>query len=316
MTNRPDRASPESTKCLSAAAHPPDMSRFRGLSGAVARGTELAKSLRVPVLRKLFSLFVPATVAALAFFHASALGALATASIPPTEAVAPWVDRNAAPETAEERPTAAALVAHNPFEHAAPSPTVPSCGDVRVVFAVSAEHDDLSFAAIELAGKSFLRARGGMVGDLRVAGVNADRVVFERTDGSTCEAHVFAGSAVPKSPSPTIGGLPGIARLSPTSFEVDRSVIDHIFENQTELARTPLVPEKGGARLVRVNQGSVLAQLGFQSGDRLLSVNGMELSSPEKLLELYARVRGGGLGLVTVRVERGGKPIDIDFKVV
>ena len=294
---------------------------------------ELASALRVRIARRLVSLSfcsaalraaaplsVPATIAVAAFFQASAIGALATASITDAESVAPWVERNGPSASAGERPSAAALAAHNPFEHAAPPATdaAAPCGDVRVVFAVSAEHDDLSFAAIETGGKSYLRARGGTVGDLRVAQVAADRVLFERRDGgSTCEARVFAGSALPqKSKSPTIGGLPGIARLSPTSFEVDRSVIDRILENQTELAKTPLVPDNGGARLVRVKEGSLLAQLGFQSGDRLVSINGMELSSPEKLLELYARLRGGGLGRVTVRVERAGKPIEIDFKVV
>jgi general secretion pathway protein C len=281
---------------------------------------ELASRLRVRIAKKLLALAFPGAIALAAFFQARAIGALVDASMP-AAAVAPYAETRAPAVAPPVRPSADALATHNPFEHAAASATAhpsdaPTCAGVRVVFAVSAEHDDLSFAAVELGGKSYLRARGGTLGDLRVAAVAPDRVLFEQEGGRTCEARVFAGPIPAAAPSPTLGGLPGIARVSATSFEIDRGVLDKILENQTDLGRTPLVPEKGGARLVRVKEGSLLAQLGFESGDRLVAINGMELSSPEKILELYARVRGGSLGRITVRLERAGKPMEIDFKVV
>ena len=55
------------------------------------------------------------------------------------------------------------------------------------------------------------------------------------------------------------------------------------------------------------------AALGLESGDRLVTLNGYEMSDPEKMLEAYAMLRDTPrvmLGLV-----RSGKPMEIDYAI-
>lgn len=272
----------------------------------------------VRIARKLTALAIPTGVAVAAFLQAQAIGALVDGSAPPPEAVAAYAETRRPTSPPEAKQGAESLATHDPFEHRSSSPGGghATC-DVRVVFAVSAEHDELSFAAIERDGKSHLRARGGAVGDLRVAAITPESVLFERADGSTCSARVFAGAAPKKvAASPTLTGVPGIVRISATSFEIDRSVVERLLDGPIELGKTAVVRDDRGARIVRVREGSMLAQLGFESGDRLVAINGIDLTSPEKMLELYARMRGGALGHITVRVEREGRTLDLDFHVV
>jgi general secretion pathway protein C len=53
--------------------------------------------------------------------------------------------------------------------------------------------------------------------------------------------------------------------------------------------------------------------LGLKNGDRLESVNGFELQSPEKVLEAYTRVRTADN--LVVQINRDGHTMTIDYKV-
>ncbi|MFO0661044.1 MAG: type II secretion system protein GspC [Polyangiaceae bacterium] len=81
-----------------------------------------------------------------------------------------------------------------------------------------------------------------------------------------------------------------IQRVSATEFNVDRSAIDKILENQNELIRSArVVPEQEngktvGVRLFGVRPDSLLGSLGLENGDRLQTINGFDLSNPEKAL--------------------------------
>jgi general secretion pathway protein C len=88
-----------------------------------------------------------------------------------------------------------------------------------------------------------------------------------------------------------------IQKLSDTEFNIDRSVVDKILENQAELMKfTRIVPETKdgkvlGIRLFGIKPDTLLGALGLQNGDRLESINGYNIGSPEKALEAYARLR-------------------------
>ena len=128
-------------------------------------------------------------------------------------------------------------------------------------------------------------------------------------------------------PQPTRGGpspVPSdiaskIQKVSETEFQVDRSVVDKILENQAELMRSArIVPEQQagkvvGIRLFGIRPDTLLGTLGFQNGDRLESINGFNMASPEKALEAYARLRTASN--LNVKVNRRGNPMSIDFRI-
>ena len=88
-----------------------------------------------------------------------------------------------------------------------------------------------------------------------------------------------------------------IQKISETEFQVDRSVVDKILENQAQLMRSArIVPEQKdgkivGIRLFGIRPDTLLGTLGLQNGDRLEQINGFDMASPEKALEAYARLR-------------------------
>jgi general secretion pathway protein C len=110
-----------------------------------------------------------------------------------------------------------------------------------------------------------------------------------------------------------------IQRVSDTEFNVDRSVVDKILENQAELMRSArIVPEQKdgkvvGIRLFGVRPDTLLGTLGLQNGDRLEAINNFNMGSPEKALEAYATLRTASR--LDVKVNRRGAPINIGFSI-
>ncbi len=109
-----------------------------------------------------------------------------------------------------------------------------------------------------------------------------------------------------------------IKKISETEYQVDRSVVDKVLENQAELMRSArIIPETKdgqtvGVRLFGIRPDTLLGSLGIQNGDRLETINGFSMSSPEKALEAYTRLRAAdGLKL---QVNRRGQPVTIDIR--
>lgn len=304
-------------------------------------------------LRTIVSLAVPTSVAVIAFLHAHAIGSLVDAAALPS-AIAPFAEARAAVSTAggtAPARSADAILDRNAFDHLTgplrrseagaavgeldvhDPASAPPCDGVRAIASVRADDADESFAAFDVRGRRLLQKRGGeLTADARVVYVAADRVWLEER-GVLCQARVFSGAAPAPpapSPSPMNGGaqssalereLAGkIAKTGPNEFQIDRGAVDRLFESHSELMKTPLAPEKEGDRvvgfrLVRIRPGSVLAALGLQTGDRLVSLNGIEVTSPERMLEAYAKLRSGTLDRLTIHVVRNGKPTNIDYVV-
>ena len=111
----------------------------------------------------------------------------------------------------------------------------------------------------------------------------------------------------------------GIQKVSETEFNVDRGTLDKILENQADLMRQArVIPEQEngrtvGIRMMGVKPDSLLGVLGMQNGDRLQTINGFDMSSPEKALEAYARLRTADK--LTVQVNRGGKNMNLDYNI-
>jgi general secretion pathway protein C len=214
----------------------------------------------------------------------------------------------------------------------------PPCDGVKVLIIAASADPNWSFAAFAGPGgdkKSILRRRGGEVSGKQVVFVGWDRV-WLTSSGQLCQAEMFrpANAEAPPAPTPAMpkpapggggaGSVPpdiakGVVKTGPTEFNVDRSVVDRILENQAELMRQArIVPEQEngkvvGIRLFGVRPDTLLGVLGMENGDRLEKINGFEMASPEKALEAYARLRTADK--LTIQINRRGQPMNLDYNI-
>ena len=69
-----------------------------------------------------------------------------------------------------------------------------------------------------------------------------------------------------------------------------------------------------GVRLYAIRPDSLLARLGIRSGDIVRSVNGIELSSPDKAIGLYHTLRTAQH--VSVELVRGGQTLTMRYTII
>jgi general secretion pathway protein C len=211
----------------------------------------------------------------------------------------------------------------------------PSCSFGRVLLISASDDPAWSFAAIEASGKSKLRRQGDDVSGHTVQAMSWDRVWL--TSGATrCQMTLGDKSAAKPAPkaagkkkrkrrgrrkgrqlSPEMAGK--IHKVSDTEYNIERTLVDEILQNQAELMRSArIVPEKKGddvvgIRLFGIRDGALLSHLGMKNGDRLDSINGFSMSDPQKALEAYGRLRTADK--LTVKIDRKGTPTTLDFNI-
>jgi general secretion pathway protein C len=106
----------------------------------------------------------------------------------------------------------------------------------------------------------------------------------------------------------------GVRPIDATTFEVDRGLIERVIARPQSAARGARVTlREGGLRLAGVRPDSAHARLGLQSGDTILAVNGVELSSPDKMLEAVTRLRNEST--ISLSVTRKRQPVTLTYHI-
>jgi general secretion pathway protein C len=111
----------------------------------------------------------------------------------------------------------------------------------------------------------------------------------------------------------------GIKKLGERRYEVQRGTLDAVLGNMSLLARSArIVPEMRngksvGFRLFKVKPDGAFAKIGLQNGDVISSINGLEITSPEKALEVYAKLKSASH--LNLGLERNGKKTSADYTI-
>jgi len=111
----------------------------------------------------------------------------------------------------------------------------------------------------------------------------------------------------------------GIRKQPDGSYRVSRKVIDTVLEHQAALLhsiRIRPVAENAqvvGLRLAGVDPDSLLAWLGLQDDDQLISLNGLPITDPSKALQAYNEVRGAQQ--VELKIKRKGQDRTLTYRV-
>jgi general secretion pathway protein C len=128
------------------------------------------------------------------------------------------------------------------------------------------------------------------------------------------------------SPTPSTGGDAlsqeldrGIRKTGEHTYEIQRGTLESVLGNMSLLSRSArIVPEirdgkAAGFRLYSVRPDGPFAKIGMQNGDVISSINGLEITSPEKALEVYAKLKSASH--LSLGLERNGQRITKDYSI-
>lgn len=126
-------------------------------------------------------------------------------------------------------------------------------------------------------------------------------------------------SAVPRPGGRTAAPMEGVRQLGENKYELDRAVVDSALGDMSRLAtQARIVPSfkngvANGFKLFAIQPGSLYASIGIQNGDVIQRINGFELNSPDKMLELMQRLKDSSH--VTLDLEHGGQPVRKEYNI-
>ena len=129
------------------------------------------------------------------------------------------------------------------------------------------------------------------------------------------------GPAAPAPPPPISDGdlERGIKCATAGHCAIERKLLERLLADTTTLATAArIVPsvrdgKADGFRLFAMRPGSVWIRLGFENGDTVQTINGMDMTSPEKALEIYTRLRSATQ--LYVRIVRRGQPLTLQIEI-
>ncbi len=148
-------------------------------------------------------------------------------------------------------------------------------------------------------------------------------------DGGLNDArHAALGSYTPSSvlspspvlpPSPVDPLLDTIEKIDDTHYRLPRATADALLADPSTMAKgARVVPairngQPDGFKLYAIRPSSVYARLGFQNGDTVRAINGYEMTSPDKALELYTKARNAND--LTFDLWRRGKSVMLNIEI-
>ena len=131
-------------------------------------------------------------------------------------------------------------------------------------------------------------------------------------------------SAAPGAPqvggaaSPPAGDI-RVNRLADNRYSIDEAGVAQLSGNINQyMTQVRLIPffegnKSAGYRIAAIRPGTTFEQLGFQGGDVLQQVNGLDLSSPEKLYTIFQNLKDEKK--VSVNILRQGQKNTITYEI-
>jgi general secretion pathway protein C len=171
---------------------------------------------------------------------------------------------------------------------------------------------------------------GGKIHGAIVTGIQETRVYLDN-EGKAEYIDLFELPA-PPTPPPTAAAVPnketdpfaaelanGIKKLGDHNYELKRNTLESVLGNMALLSRSArIVPEMkdgkaAGFRLFAVRPDGPFAMIGMQNGDIISSINGLEITSPEKALEVYAKLKSASH--LSLGMERNSQKITKEYNI-
>ena len=168
----------------------------------------------------------------------------------------------------------------------------------------------------ELPGGGTLVAVRRNEADIRFTDNNTQTLKIPREGAAGAAAGSPAGSSSAAAPS---GGGSQVQALGDNRFVIARAEVEKARSNIGELLKQARMEpnivngQTNGFVVKMIQPRSLLGQLGLQVGDVVTQVNGVELNSPEKALQVFQQLREARR--LSVNLLRGDKPLSLQYEV-
>jgi general secretion pathway protein C len=119
-----------------------------------------------------------------------------------------------------------------------------------------------------------------------------------------------AAKPVDAAPPPSVALGAGVKQLDENTYEIPRAEIDKTLANLNDVAmQARIVPAfkdgvAQGFKLFSIRPDSIYSKIGVQNGDVIKRINGFDLNSPEKALEIYSKLKESSR--IDIEIERNG----------
>jgi general secretion pathway protein C len=197
----------------------------------------------------------------------------------------------------------------------------PPPGDPRWSVAIIRDTEDHSVGPYSI---------GSKVRDATISDIVEDRVYLEASGRKEYLDLLDKAPPAPNTPAAPAPAAPpadplmaeldrGIKKVGEHNYEVQRATVDSLLGNMSLLSRSArIVPEirdgkAAGFRLFSVRPDGPFAKIGLQNGDVISAINGLEMTSPDKALEVYTKLKSASH--LSVGLERNGQKINKEYNI-
>jgi general secretion pathway protein C len=157
----------------------------------------------------------------------------------------------------------------------------------------------------------------------RIYGIEKERVLVDNEGRNEYIDNTPAGAGPnlgvsPMPPPPNAGGE-GVKQLNENQYVVKKAEIDKALTNLSELAtQARIVPSfkngvANGFKLFSIVPDSLYSKIGIQNGDVIRRINGYDMNSPDKALEVYQKLRDANR--IEVELERRGDTVKKSYSI-
>ena len=157
----------------------------------------------------------------------------------------------------------------------------------------------------------------------RIYGIEKERVLLDNAGvNEFIDNNLAAPPNLGVTPIPqpvAAGGGEGVRQHSENQYVVARSEINNALTNLSDLAtKARIVPSfkngvANGFKLFSIVPDSLYAKIGVQNGDVIRRINGYEMNSPDKALEIYQKLRDASR--IEIELERRGETLRKSYSV-
>lgn len=151
---------------------------------------------------------------------------------------------------------------------------------------------------------------------------NGRKEFIDATGGDGVGAPVAMAPVVPTTTNtaPPQGNLgEGVRPTGENTYEVDRGEVDKTLSNLNQVAmQARIVPAfkdgvAQGFKLFSIRPNSIYSKIGVQNGDVIKRINGLDLNSPEKALEVYTKLKDSSR--IDLELERNGTTLRKTYNI-
>lgn len=111
----------------------------------------------------------------------------------------------------------------------------------------------------------------------------------------------------------------GVEKKGPYEYEIDEDMLDEQLKNLDELGKQArVVPnykdgKYEGFKLVGVRPGSLYRSIGIRSGDVVKSINGQDINSPNKAMQLFRKLKNSND--IRLNLDRRGQTKQLKYNI-